>query len=258
MNIIETNLQFRSLSYRSRTNRLILHHADASVYSPEQIHRLHLQNGWSGAGYHFEVRKDGSIYRLRPEGAVGAHASGSNSDSIGICFEGDYDVEIMPDAQKQAGKELVAWLKGKYGVSKVQAHRDVCATACPGAKFPFAEIAGASGSVSVTTSQPVQVSGEIAELQNECNVQGFSSQKVDNIPGPITLAGCPMLKRGAQGNITRWVQRKLNALGFNCGSVDGVFGVKTKAAIMAFQRAMGLIVDGIVGPKTWSKLLGLS
>ena len=128
MNIIETNLQFRSLSYRSRTNRLILHHADASVYSPEQIHRLHLQNGWSGAGYHFEVRKDGSIYRLRPEGAVGAHASGSNSDSIGICFEGDYDVEIMPDVQKQAGKELVAWLKGKYGVSKVQAHRDVCAT----------------------------------------------------------------------------------------------------------------------------------
>lgn len=155
MNIIETNLQFRSMSYRSRTNRLILHHADASVYSPEQIHQLHLQKGWSGAGYHFEVRKDGSIYRLRPEGAVGAHASGGNSDSIGICFEGDYDVEIMPDVQKQAGKELVAWLKGKYGVSKVQAHRDVCATACPGAKFPFAEIAGASGSVSVTTSQPV-------------------------------------------------------------------------------------------------------
>ena len=62
------------------------------------------------------------------------------------------------------------------------------------------------------------------------------------------------IHRGAQGSITRWVQRKLNALGFDCGSVDGVFGAKTKAAIMAFQRAMGLVADGIVGPKTWSKL----
>lgn len=257
MNIVETNLSFGNMSYRSRTSRMILHHADASVCDAATIHRWHKQNGWSGMGYHFLVRKDGTVQRGRPEGAVGAHASGSNSDSIGICFEGDYDVEIMPDVQKNAGKQLVAWVKSKYGISKVQKHRDVYNTACPGAKFPFAEIAGASGSVDVTTSQPAQVSGEIAELQAECNRQGFSSQKVDNMPGPITLAGCPMVKKGAEGNITRWVQRKLNALGYNCGSVDGIFGVNTKAAVMAFQRARGLSADGIVGPKTWSKLLGL-
>ena len=45
---------------------------------------------------------------------------------------------------------------------------------------------------------------------------------------------------------------------FDCGNVDGDFGVKTKAAVMAFQKAKGLVQDGIVGPKTWSKLLGLS
>ena len=45
---------------------------------------------------------------------------------------------------------------------------------------------------------------------------------------------------------------------FDCGNVDGDFGVKTKAAVMAFQKAKGLVVDGIVGTKTWSKLLGLS
>ena len=60
------------------------------------------------------------------------------------------------------------------------------------------------------------------------------------------------------GNITRWLQRKLNSLGFDCGNIDGDFGVKTKAAVMAYQKAKGLVVDGIVGVKTWSKLLGLS
>lgn len=119
---------------------------------------------------------------------------------------------------------------------------------------------GKSGSISpapAPTPAP-QTAGSIAELQNECNVQGFSAQKVDNIAGPITLAGCPMLRTGAQGNITRWVQKKLNALGYNCGQADGIFGTKTKSGIMAYQKSMGLIADGVVGPKTWSKLLHLS
>ena len=132
MNIIETNLEFGALSTRKSTKRAILHHAEASKCTAEDIHRWHLQNGWSGAGYHFLVRKDGSIYRLRPEWAVGAHAKGSNSDSIGICFEGSYMTETMPQAQINAGRELLSYLKGKYGFDKVQAHRDVCSTDCPG------------------------------------------------------------------------------------------------------------------------------
>ena len=152
MNIIETNLNFGNLTKRSRTVRAILHHSAGSKASAEDIHRWHLANGWAGAGYHFLVRKDGSVYRLRPEWAVGAHASGSNSDSIGICFEGNFMTESMPTAQKQAGKELVAWVKKKYGFTKVQAHRDVQATGCPGTNFPFAEIA--NGSTGTATPTP--------------------------------------------------------------------------------------------------------
>ncbi|EKC77056.1 protein containing N-acetylmuramoyl-L-alanine amidase, family 2 domain protein, partial [human gut metagenome] len=48
------------------------------------FYRWHLANGWAGAGYHFLVRKDGTIYRLRPEDKVGAHAYGSNYNSIGV------------------------------------------------------------------------------------------------------------------------------------------------------------------------------
>lgn len=147
MNIIETNLKFKNnMTNRSTTKRIILHHAEASKCTAEDIHRWHLNNGWAGAGYHFLVRKDGSVYRLRPENKAGAHAQGANSDSIGICFEGSYMTETMPQAQINAGRELVAYLKGKYKINKVQAHRDVTATSCPGKNFPFSQIAGVSAS----------------------------------------------------------------------------------------------------------------
>ena len=117
MEIIETNLQFKDMSTRKATQRIILHHADAKNCSAEDIHRWHLNNGWSGAGYHFLVRKDGKVYRLRPEDKVGAHAYGSNNNSLGICFEGNYMEEDMPETQKEAGKELVAYLKNKYNIT---------------------------------------------------------------------------------------------------------------------------------------------
>lgn len=265
MDIIDTNLAFRgSMANRSRTNRIIIHHAEASTCSAEDIHRWHLANGWSGAGYHFLVRKDGSIYRLRPEGKVGAHSAGSNSDSIGICFEGSYNSETMPQAQVDAGRELVAYLKDKYGISKIQRHRDVCDTDCPGANFPFDAIVVGSAPQPVTPpvyEDKPTASGDAwtRELQAECNAQGFSSQAVDGIPGPVTLAGCPTLRQGARGNITRLMQAKLISLGYPVGSygADGVFGAGTASGVRAFQAARGLVVDGIVGQDTWRKLLGL-
>lgn len=138
MNIIEKTYNWNgSLKNRTSTKRIILHHAESKSCTADDIHRWHLANGWAGIGYHFFVRKDGSIYRGRPEGVVGSHAKGSNSDSIGICFEGSYMTETMNEAQINAGRELVAYLKKKYGISKVQKHKDVCSTNCPGTNFPF-------------------------------------------------------------------------------------------------------------------------
>ena len=121
---------------------------------------------------------------------------------------------------------------------------------------------GSSGSAPTPTKppKPVASSGNawVRSLQTECNAQGFSKQTVDGIAGPNTLAGCPQLGRTSRGNITALLQERLNALGYNCGAVDGINGTKTQAAIKAFQKAHGLVADGIVGPKTWSKLLGLS
>ena len=57
----------------------------------------------------------------------------------------------MCTAQINAGKELVAYLKEKYKISKVQRHKDVCSTSCPGASFPFSKIT----STAKTTSPQV-------------------------------------------------------------------------------------------------------
>ena len=57
---------------------------------------------------------------------------------------------------------------------------------------------------------------------------------------------------GDWGDGIRWVQYELKRRGYNIGStgIDGKYGTSTKAAVERFQRASGLTVDGIVGPKT--------
>ncbi len=141
MNINEKTYSWSgNLSRRSATDFIILHHAAAGNCPADNIHSIHLKNGWAGIGYHYYIRKDGSIYTGRPEAAVGAHASGYNSRSVGICFEGNFENEIMNEIQIKAGRELVCYLSAKYPKAAVICHRDVNATACPGKKFPTDKI----------------------------------------------------------------------------------------------------------------------
>src|SRR5690554_4205424 len=62
------------------------------------------------------------------------------------------------------------------------------------------------------------------------------------------------LRQGSRGAQVRLLQQKLNALGFNAGSVDGSFGPQTRKAVIAFQKANGLATDASVGPATRAKL----
>ena len=75
------------------------------------------------------------------------------------------------------------------------------------------------------------------------------------LPAASTTAGTqPTVYRGSRGDAVRRLQELLNKKGFDCGAVDGIFGSKTYAAVVAFQKANGLGADGIVGPLTWGKL----
>ena len=284
MEIIETNLEFKNMTTRKSTERIILHHADAKNCSAEDIHRWHLNNGWSGAGYHFLVRKDGKVYRLRPEEKVGAHAYGSNYNSLGVCFEGNFMEEDMPEAQKEVGKELVAYLKNKYKISTVQKHKDVCATSCPGDKFPFDEIIKSDTSNEVISQITENVpEGNVARIQSTLNeryglnisvdniygnetkkalVKGLQTElnkqyhrglAVDGIFGTNTYNACINVRIGAEGNITYLIQAMLVCHSFDIDA-DGIFGNATENAVREFQKRNGLSQDGIVGKDTFNKL----
>jgi hypothetical protein len=56
------------------------------------------------------------------------------------------------------------------------------------------------------------------------------------------------------GDAVREAQQRLTEQGFSVGTVDGVFGPQTAAAVRKFQEAQGLTVDGVVGPQTWAAL----
>lgn len=216
------------LTRRTATRRIILHHAAAVTCTPQQVHQWHLANGWAGIGYHFFVRKDGTVYRGRPEDTVGAHAGNNNYDSLGVCFEGRFDRETMPDAQLRAGQELVAYLKQKYGISTIQRHSDVNATGCPGDNFPFDALAGAQ------TAKPA-------------------------MPAPVvsgTTLTLPLLTTASRGDTVRCVQAALTGLGYDAGGADGIYGTNTAAAVKRFQASRGIAADGLVGRDTWHKLLG--
>ena len=63
-----------------------------------------------------------------------------------------------------------------------------------------------------------------------------------------------VLKIGSSGTQVRTLQTKLNNWGYDAGTVDGIFGSKTQAAVKRFQQKNGLVADGIVGSKTAAAL----
>ena len=143
LNIIDAGLKFAgTLQKRSMTDLIILHHA-AGQGSVEAVHNYHLSLGWKGIAYNYYVRRDGSIYRGRPEDTVGGHTSGYNSRSIGICAEGNFENESMSEAQREALRALVLDVRSRYPDTRTVRHRDLAATACPGANYPFGYIAAA-------------------------------------------------------------------------------------------------------------------
>lgn len=155
MNIIDTNLKFRNgLPNNNSPRNIVLHHTECNGWSIERLHELHKDNGWKGIGYHFYIRKDGRIYRGRPEWTMGSHCKGFNKNSLGIAFEGDYhNVDRnMPTAQFNAGLQLIDYLKNKYGNMGVYGHKEVGSSNCPGRYFPLSNFKNGKTTTTTNTS----------------------------------------------------------------------------------------------------------
>ena len=82
---------------------------------------------------------------------------------------------------------------------------------------------------------------------------------VDGMCGEKTLAKLPTVSKtkNSKHKIVQYLQKYLNALGYDCGTPDSIFGTKSHNAVVAYQKNNGLTADGIVGKGTWKKLIGM-
>ena len=94
------------------------------------------------------------------------------------------------------------------------------------------------------------------------DIQGACGAKVDGLAGSETLSKTVTLSatRNNRHAAVKAVQKRLKSLGYNPGAVDGIFGGKTRIAVINFQKAKGCVADGEItaGKTTWKKLLGMS
>lgn len=106
-------------------------------FTVAQIKQWHLQRGFSDIGYHYVIYRDGSVHTGRPESVSGAHCTGHNTISIGVCYiggcatNGTTPKDTRTPAQKVALVKLLKELKAKYPKATIHSHKDYANKACP-------------------------------------------------------------------------------------------------------------------------------
>jgi hypothetical protein len=102
----------------------------------ELIRQLHRRRGWGDIGYHFAVDPAGRVWEARPLSWQGAHVKDHNPGNIGIVVLGNFEVQALTSAQREALQSHLIVLMRTYNVppSGVYTHQEWegAATACPG------------------------------------------------------------------------------------------------------------------------------
>lgn len=122
-----------------RSITLIIIHCSAvrpwQQSSAKIIDEWHKEKGWKGIGYHYVVRRDGSIELGRPLEQPGSHCVGHNRYSIGICYEGGLDaagkeVDTRTPEQRVTLRELVTKLHQRFPKAVIVGHHDLNHSKC--------------------------------------------------------------------------------------------------------------------------------
>ena len=140
-----------------RIDEIIIHCSDSPEGrndKAEDIRKWHKQRGFNDIGYHYVIDLDGTVEQGRPIEQAGAHCTGHNAHSIGICYIGgaywrdgvnakgkpikgkDGKTVLLPKdtrtvLQRIAMKELVAQLREQFPEATVHGHREFANKACP-------------------------------------------------------------------------------------------------------------------------------
>ena len=223
-----------------RVKGVVIHHSGvengpkgtAAVHAFE---RHHLSKGWDGIGYNWLVDETGTIFEGRGWEARGAATKGWNSKSISVCYTG-YGFKRPHGNALESIKALVAEAESHFKRGMwVSTHRRKGSTTCPGDWLGDWVEGG------------MAAAKEPSAVDWDAIIQYFRDlrKQVDEAP----------IKRGARGLPVRLVQSRLNDRGFDAGVVDGIFGRRTKAAVVKFQESQGFLkANGVVNGNTFGAL----
>ena len=124
-----------------KINKIIIHCTatpEGREHDVADIRRWHLKRGFNDIGYHYLIHIDGTIEEGRPINKQGAHCSGENKGSIGLCYVGGMskNMKKAKDTRTQAQKDslikLMHELIYKYNKDMtIHGHNEYANKACP-------------------------------------------------------------------------------------------------------------------------------
>ena len=186
-------------------------------------------------------------------------------------------VNLCADICKRNGIAELKWqgdksLKGKVAQQNMTVHRWFAATACPGdylynlhgqiAKDVNAILKSGKTTEAPKTTATSSTSSAYSLKDFIKEIQAATGAKVEGIAGSETLSKTVTVSAtiNRRHAVVKPVQKRLNALGFNCGAVDGIVGAKFTEAVKKYQQANKCVVDGEITAKatTWKKLLDMA
>ena len=205
---------------------------DEEMAQVRQIQALHQNDrGWNDIAYNFCVGDSGNLYEARGLGVRSAAQGGNTRQEINynnrhyyaVCWLGGSNPEDQPSKEAVAAvKQLWKEIDGE-----LRPHSSFKSTNCPG------------------DSWRKWIDGRLTFVPKEAEVQ----EKVQEVTRSI------LIKKGDKGTQVEELQIMLNLVNRTEISIDGDFGNRTLAAVVAFQKKYKLKTDGIVGNMTYAKLI---
>ena len=229
---------------KKRVQGIALHHSGVKngpkgVAAVKAFERHHMDaNGWNAIAYNWLVDEEGVLDEGRGAGVISAATRPYNSRTESICYTGDGDKPV-PEKALESIRWLIGDIQERYGQKLwVKGHRDLASTSCPGT-WLYNWLQGGMGITRMP--EPKEWDGITAQIERL---------------GAIVARKPLSRRRRSRGEAVRVAQERLKAIGIDPGRVDGVFGGRTRTAVVNFQRKYKdvLSVDGVIGRNTWKVL----
>ena len=225
---------------RRRVTGVVFHHSGVErpphgVNAVKAYERHHLSKGWDGIAYNWLVDETGTIFEGRGWDARGGATKGWNAKSISICYTG-YGYRQPNGSVLKSFQTLVDEAEARFKKPLwVTTHRRKSQTTCPGDWLGDWVEGGMQPTFNPAATDWDGIVRYVQDLKRQVTAK------------PV--------RRGARGQTVRVIQGHLNHRGFDAGVVDGIFGRRTKAAVVKFQESQGFLkVNGVVDGDTFGAL----